>query len=88
MANYITAAEIDNIATETGKKLAAQKKVQIMIAPGGDPTFRCTINGYRFEFPKGEMVEVPEDVAAFIASRAQASIAAKKMREGYQKAQG
>lgn len=84
---YITAAEIDNLASETGKTLAAQKKVQIMIAPGGDPTFRCTINGYKFEFPKGEMVEVPEDVATFIASRAQASIAAKKARENLQKGQ-
>ena len=84
---YITAAEIDKLASETGKALAEQKKVQIMIAPGGDPTFRCTINGYKFEFPKGEMVEVPEDVATFIASRAQASIAAKKVRENLQKGQ-
>lgn len=87
MANYITAAEIDNIASETGKALAAQKKVSIMIAPGGDPTFRCTINGYKFEFPKGEMVEVPEDVAKFISDRAQASIAAKKMRDGMKNTQ-
>ena len=82
MADYITTAQIDNIASETGKKLAAQKKIPIMIAmDGGDPTFRCKINGYSYEFPKGEVVEVPEDLATFIADRTKASVAAKKVRE-------
>lgn len=81
MQKVYTMADLDKMASETGKKLAKQEKVEIMIAPGGDKNYRCMINGYSFEFPKGKMIEVPKDVAAFIASRTEASYAAEKQKE-------
>ena len=78
MSKYITAAEIDKLSSETGKKLAKQPKVNVMIAQGEEPTFRCIINGYKFEFPRGEMVKVPKDVATFIQSRVKAAVESEK----------
>lgn len=69
---YVSEAEMERSEIDTGKKLAAESKVKIMIAPDPkNPTFKCSINGYRFEFPRGEVVEVPESVAALISDLAQ-----------------
>lgn len=70
--NYISEAEIDAAAENTGKTLAKQEKVAVMIAPApGEKMFKCIINGYSYAFPRGEMVEVPKSVANMIADLAQ-----------------
>lgn len=82
MGKYITAAEIDKLASETGKKLAAQEKVQVMIALDKEnPKFRCNINGCPFEFERGKMIEVPKDIAAFIETHANATVAAENLKK-------
>ena len=69
---YISEAEIDAAAENTGKTLAKQEKVAVMIAPTpGEKMFKCIINGYSYAFPRGEMVEVPKSVANLIADLAQ-----------------
>ena len=48
-------------------RLRAEEKVPIMILPdGGDSALRVTINGVRYEIPKGETVNVPQSVYALI----------------------
>ena len=65
---YITDSEIDRVATDTRKKLAAQPKVQIFIVPKdeSDKEWSGVMNGHNFRFPKGEPVSVPEDLAKMI----------------------
>ena len=68
----ITDAEVDRASRDTGHRLAAQERVSIMIAADdGDPVWRGSINGYDYSFPKGQLVEVPHDVARLIENSAQ-----------------
>jgi len=76
-SRYITNAEIDEIAKITGREMAKQKKVLLMIpVDPKEETYHCTINGYRYDIPRGKLVEVPEDLAKFIQRRTQAAVAA------------
>lgn len=78
----ITEAEMAEAERNTGKLLAGQPKVKIMIAPDEkDPVWRGSINGYRFAFPKGQMIEVPRDLAIFIEQRATMAYEQKQLEE-------
>jgi hypothetical protein len=63
--------------------LDAQTKVRIMIPLDiGErigTKHPVTINGYRMWFPKGEMIDVPEDVATLISERFRIQMTGKEI---------
>jgi len=64
---FVNDATLDRESMSIGDLLKAEPKVAVMMAPDSkDPMFRCTINGYTMQFPKGELIEVPESVAQII----------------------
>ena len=66
----ITDSSLDQMANETGRQLAAQEKVRIMVP--GDPlnpkdnSVPVCINGYVYQVKRGVRVEVPEAVAQIL----------------------
>lgn len=79
---YITEAEMAQSEKTTGEILAAQPKVSVMITPDKkNPMFHCTINGYSYKFPRGEVVEVPKDVAELISNLHQSMVTLKEQED-------
>jgi hypothetical protein len=69
---YMTEAQIDGIATETGKALAKEDKVTITIQPeSGESHWEGGFNGHFFRIRTGEAVEIPQSLATLIAQSAQ-----------------
>jgi hypothetical protein len=68
--NQITEAELAAMAGDTRKILKKQKKVQIVIPTDPDKPYedfyQGFINGVPFSYPRNELIEVPESVAALI----------------------
>ena len=62
---YITDKDIDKLTSETGKALAAQPKVTIMIDRSIGEYWEGGINGHMFRIKTGEMVEVPKGYHPF-----------------------
>lgn len=59
------------IERNTKKAIAEAPKVTVFIAPDEkDPMWRGCINGVDYKFPKGELIEVPEPLAAIIRNSA------------------
>ena len=55
----------------TKEQIARSPKVWVIIAPDEkDPMWRGTINGVDYKFPKGQMIEVPEQIADLIRNSA------------------
>lgn len=75
---YISEKEIDRLTTETGKILAAQPKVSIMIDRSHGDYWEGGINGHMFRIKTGVVVEVPRDLATLIAQNAAVMEQAKK----------
>ena len=66
---YITEQEIERITSDTCRQLAKEKRVSLRIVPeNGEPFWEGGINGHFFRVPTGIPVEVPESLAALIAS--------------------
>lgn len=64
---FVNDNALDRESMSIGEILNSEPKVTVMMAPDPkDPMFRCTINGYTMQFPKGELIEVPESVATLI----------------------
>ena len=82
-------SQLDKLSLSTGEKLKKQKKVTICIMPdkndGENAKYVCWINGYRYIYPKGEYIEVPEDVATMIAQNARVLKQAKKLEAKFEK---
>ncbi len=78
----ITEAQMAKDVKTTGEILAAQPKVKVMIAPDPmNPMWRGCINGYDFKFPRGEMIEVPQDLATLIEQSAAMAYEQKKLED-------
>ena len=64
---FVNDNALDRESMSIGEIIKNEPKVPIIMAPDPkDPMFRCTINGYTMQFPKGELIEVPESVAELI----------------------
>lgn len=75
-------ATIEQDARNTGREIAKEPKVTVMIAPDEkNPTWRGWINGYKYEFPKGRLIDVPKSVAKVIENSTRMSYAKQKMEE-------
>ena len=85
---YLSAAEIDNITSETGKALAAQEKVSIMISKDRGPYWEGGINGHMFRIQTGVVVKVPRDLATLIAQNADVLEQSEKAAKEYTKPGG
>ena len=58
---YMSDQEIDRLSGAAGKRLAAEPKVEIVIAPaegGQDVPWEGGLNGYFFRIPRGVRVQV------------------------------
>ena len=87
--NYITDRQIAGIAGETGKNLAAEKKVELIIAPdrAGRP-WEGGINGYFLRIARGVPVKVPESVARLISESEQVTLLGEKRVREYRAGSG
>ena len=87
--NYLTEAEIDNIASETGKLLAAEPKVTLTIQPeNGESHWEGGVNGHFFRIRTGEPVAVPQSLATLIAQSAQVRLESEARVRAYRKSGG
>ena len=85
---YLSEAEIDNIASATGKALAKEPKVSIMIQPDGESYWEGGVNGHFFRIRTGEPVEVPQSLATLIAQSAQVRYESEARMHAYRKSGG
>ena len=87
--NYLTEAEIDNIASETGKLLAAEPKVTLTIQPeNGESHWEGGVNGHFFRIRTGEPVAGPQSLATLIAQSAQVRYESEARVRAYRKSGG
>ena len=87
--DYITEKEIDRIAGETGRQLAGEKRVELILAPEqGNEYWEGGINGYFLRIKRGEKVSVPESIARLIAESQQVSILAERRVAEYKRGSG
>ena len=87
--NYLTETEIDNIATDTGKALAAEPKVVLTIQPeNGESHWEGGVNGHFFRIRTGEPVAVPQSLATLIAQSAQVRLESEARVRAYRKSGG
>ena len=83
---YMTEAEIDSIATETGKALAAEDKATITIQPEeGESHWEGGVNGHFFRIRTGVPVSVPQSLATLIAQGAQVRYESEARVRAYRK---
>ena len=86
---YLTEAEIDGIATATGKTLAAEPKVTITIQPeSGETYWEGGVNGHFFRIRTNEPVAVPHSLATLIAQSAQVRYESEARVRAYRKSGG
>ena len=85
---YLSEAEIDKIASETGKALAKEPKVTITIQPEGESYWEGGVNGHFFRIRTGEAVEIPQSLATLIAQSAQVRYESEAHVRAYRKSGG
>ena len=86
---YLSEAEIDHIATETGKALAEEPKVLITIQPeDGETYWEGGVNGHFFRIRTNEPVDVPRSLAMLIAQSAQVRYESEARVRAYRKSGG
>ncbi|MEA4869498.1 MAG: hypothetical protein VB062_02535 [Christensenella sp.] len=85
---YLTEAEIDNIASITGKALAKEPKVTITIQPDGESYWEGGVNGHFFRIRTGEPVDVPQSLATLISQSAQVRYESEVRMRAYRKSGG
>ena len=86
---YITEQEIDNIASDTMRALAKEKRVTVTIQPeGGETTWEGGINGYFFRIRTGTPVAVPESLAKLISLSNGVLAASEKTTRAYRREGG
>lgn len=65
--NYISEKEMEQAAISTRQKLDKQRKVRVIVPKDNkNPNITIKINGAYTLIPKGEEVEIPEDVYAVL----------------------
>lgn len=79
-------AGLQSLEKDTKARLAAQKKVPVIIFPEGkgDNTWSGFINGVHYVFPKGKEVMVPAALAKLIKQSARSSLQAEQTEAEYQ----
>ncbi len=79
-------AGLQRLEKDTKARLAAQKKVPVIIFPEGkgDNTWSGFINGVHYVFPKGKEIMVPESLAKLIKQSARSSLQAEQTEAEYQ----
>ncbi len=86
---YLSEAEIDHIATETGKALADEPKVLLTIQPEDEqPYWEGGVNGHFFRIRTNEPVQVPQSLATLIAQSAQVRYESEARVRAYRKSGG
>lgn len=81
---YITEAEIDRIASDTGRLLAGEPKVSITIhADHGESFWEGGINGHFFRIKTETPVLIPASLASLIAMSAKVRLESEKQLRGY-----
>ena len=86
---YITEAEIDHISSQTGKQLAEEQKVTIIIQPeNGEAYWEGGVNGHFFRIRTNETVAVPKSLAALIAQSAAVRYESEARTRAYRKSGG
>ncbi len=86
---YITETEIDTISSATGKPLAKEPKVTIVIRPeNGEEYWEGGINGHFFRIRTNESVAVPKSLAALIAQSAAVRVESEARTRAYRKSGG
>lgn len=86
---YMSEAEIDSIASATGKALAAEEKATITIQPeNGESHWEGGVNGHFFRIRTGEPVAVPKSLATLIAQSAQVRYESEARVRAYRKSGG
>ena len=86
---YITETEIDHISSQTGKLLAEEQKVTIVIQPeNGEAYWEGGVNGHIFRIRTGEPVAVPQSLATLIAQSAQVRYESEARVRAYRKSGG
>ncbi|MCE5188249.1 MAG: hypothetical protein LLF75_03555 [Eubacteriales bacterium] len=83
---YITEAQIDGIASSTGKELAAEPRVTITIQPeDAEAYWEGGVNGHFFRIRTNEPVAVPKSLAVLIAQSAQVRYESEARVRAYRK---
>ncbi len=86
---YLSEAEIDHIATATGKALADEPKVLLTIQPeDAEPYWEGGVNGHFFRIRTNEPVNVPQSLATLIAQSAQVRYESEARVRAYRKSGG
>ncbi len=87
--DYINENDMERITGDTGRALAAEKKVAIIIeeTPDGAP-WEGGLNGYFFRIKRGVPVEVPETIAELIAENASVSALSHSSYAEYRRGRG
>lgn len=78
----VTEAQFREAECNISRQLKDQPKIKVMIAPDEkDPVWRGWLNGYPYSFPKGELIEVPEALAAIIEQSTKMAYEQKKLED-------
>ena len=86
---YITEAEIDRIASETGKRIAKESKVTLVIQPeNGEAFWEGGINGHFFRIKTDTPVAIPESLAKLIEMSAKVRRESQTRLRPYEKSGG
>ena len=87
--HYITEQEIDNIASETMRALAKEKRVTVTIKPeSGEAYWEGGINGHFFRSKTNTPVAVPESLARQISLSNSVLAASEKATRAYRREGG
>ncbi|HWQ58319.1 MAG TPA: hypothetical protein VN540_04795 [Clostridia bacterium] len=87
--DYLNENELEKISGETGKALAAGKKVTIVIPDTADGApWEGGLNGYFFRIRRGVPVEVPEAIAELIRENERATVLARGALSEYRRGRG
>lgn len=87
--DYLNENEMERISGDTGRALAAQRKVTIIIAGAlEDAPWEGGLNGYFFRIRRGAPVEVPESIAELIRENERVTELSQKAVGEYTRGRG
>ncbi|HOG01979.1 MAG TPA: hypothetical protein PK438_05840 [Clostridia bacterium] len=87
--DYLNENELEKISGDTGRALAAQRKVTLVISGAGDGApWEGGLNGYFFRIRRGVPVEVPEAIADLIRENEQTTELSREALGEYRRGRG